>query len=74
MKKYLNYLLMFAVIIIFAHGIKAEAQSLKISAPSKNIYVEQKIQMKVMPSSMKGQISSKVLFCRVLFGTFAFHW
>lgn len=59
MKKYLKYMLVLAAAFMFFGGIKVEAKSLKISSPAKTMYVKQKIQMKVMPSSMKSKVKWK---------------
>lgn len=56
MKKYVKYLLVMAMAFLFLGGMKAEAQSLKITAPAKTIYVRQKVRMKVAPLSMKGRV------------------
>lgn len=59
MKKYIKYLLAFSVAFMVVCSMKAEAQSLKISAPATTMYVGQKIQVKVMPSSMKRKVKWK---------------
>lgn len=59
MKKYLKYLLMMAAIVLCVGGMEAEAKSLRLSAPAKEMYVKQKMQMKVTPSSMKNKVKWK---------------
>lgn len=56
MKKYFKYLLVIAAIVMCMGGIKAEAKSFQISAPSKTMYVKQKQQLKLTPASMKGKV------------------
>ncbi|MCI9448130.1 MAG: hypothetical protein HFH36_12250 [Lachnospiraceae bacterium] len=56
MKKYLKYLLVIVAAVMCMGGIKAEAKSFQISAPSKTMYVKQKQQMVVTPSAMKGKV------------------
>lgn len=59
MKKYLKYIVVVAIVILCMGGMKAQAKSLELSAPAKTMYVKQKMQMKVTPSSMKKNVRWK---------------
>lgn len=59
MKKYFKYLMVIAVVAMFAGGGKVQAQSMKIVTPSKTMYVKQKVRMQITPSSMKGKVKWK---------------
>lgn len=59
MKKYAKYLLAMALVFMVVCGMRAQAHPLRVSAPSKAMYVRQKIQLKVTPSSMKKKVKWK---------------